>query len=73
MLEPLRGGSIFNLARLSHRLGRYEEAEAALRKAIELQPQAAKQLAAVCRGIRDTPRAKSGAAVELAKQEIDPF
>src|SRR5204863_8082424 len=52
-------------------LGRYDEAEAALRKSIELQPQSAQnymQLAVI-----QILRGKSGAAVEFAKQETDPF
>ena len=64
----------FDLARLAAyltALGRYDEAEAALRKAIELQPQSAQnyqQLAVI-----QILRGKSSAAVELAKQETDPF
>jgi adenylate cyclase len=52
-------------------LGRYDEAEAALRKAIEQQPQAAQKYIqlAVIQILRGKPRA----AVELAKQETDPF
>ena len=51
-------------------LGRYDEAEAAVRKAIELQPQSTihyKKLA-----ILQILRGKSGAAVESAKKETDP-
>ena len=70
-LEPLRAASHANLALYLTALGRYDEAEAALRKAIELQPQSAtnyQQLAMI-----QILRGKSGAAVELAKQETDPF
>src|SRR5438132_3337785 len=70
-LEPLRVKSHFNLAAYLTALGRYDEAEAALRKAIELQPQSAQnyqQLAVI-----QILRGKSSAAVELAKQETDPF
>ena len=60
-----------NLATTLTALGRYDEAEAALRKAIELQPQSATNymwLAQI-----QILRGKPGAAVELAKQETDPF
>ena len=70
-LEPLRTASHFNLAVYLTALGRYDEAEAALRKSIELQPQSAlnyEQLAII-----QILRGKPGAAVELAKQETDPF
>jgi TolB-like protein/Flp pilus assembly protein TadD len=70
-LEPLRAASHGALGASLTALGRYDEAEAAVRKAIELQPQAAQnymQLATI-----QILRGKSGAAVELAKKEPDPF
>jgi len=70
-IDPLRSGACFNLALNLIPLGRYDEAEATLRKAIELSPQAADsycQLAVI-----HILRGKPGAAVELAKQETDPF
>jgi len=70
-LEPLRVNSHTNLATTLTALGRYDEAEAALRKAIELQPQSSTNylyLATI-----QILRGKPGAAVELAKQETDPF
>src|SRR5207244_4487290 len=70
-LDPLRTASHFNLSVTLTALGRYDEAETALRKAIELQPQGANnymQLATI-----QILRGNSGAAVELAKQETDPF
>jgi TolB-like protein len=70
-LEPLRHASHSSLAINLTALGRYDEAEAAVRKAIELQPQAAQnymQLATI-----QILRGKSGAAVEFAKKETDPF
>jgi TolB-like protein/Flp pilus assembly protein TadD len=70
-LEPLRTAYHSNLAIYLTALGRYDEAEATLRKAIALQPQAAQnygQLAVI-----QILRGNSGAAVELAKQETDPF
>jgi TolB-like protein/Flp pilus assembly protein TadD len=70
-LEPLRGASHFNLGLLLIPLGRYDEAEAALRKAIALQPQAAINYAYLA--IIQILRGKPGAAVELAKQETDPY
>ena len=70
-LEPLRGAS-HETSRLDlTALGRYDEAEAAVRKAIELQPQSAinyEQLAII-----QILRGKSGAAVEFAKKETDPY
>ena len=70
-LEPLRESSHANLAITLTALGRYDEAEAALRKAIELQPQSSTNYMslAVIQILRGNP----GAAVELAKQETDPF
>ncbi|MGH7935684.1 MAG: tetratricopeptide repeat protein, partial [Chthoniobacterales bacterium] len=52
-------------------LGRYDEAEASTRKAIELQPQAAWNYVRLVR--IQILRGKPAAAVELAKQETDPF
>ncbi len=70
-LEPLRTNSLTNLAGYLTALGRYDEAEAALRKAIELQPQSAKNY----RGLSQIEilRGNPKRAVELAKQETDPF
>jgi tetratricopeptide (TPR) repeat protein len=71
VLEPLLGAHYFNLALALTALGRYDEAEAALRKNIELQPQSAQNYVhlAIIQILRGSP----GAAVELAKQETDPF
>jgi TolB-like protein/Flp pilus assembly protein TadD len=71
VLEPLRGSNHFNLAYILTALGRYDEAETALRKVIELQPQAAQTYAWLTH--IEILRGKSGAALELAKQETDPF
>ena len=60
-----------NLAIYLTALGRYDEAEAALRKAIELQPQSATNYLYLA--MIQILRGKPGAAVELAKQETDPF
>jgi len=70
-LDPLRTTVHFNLALSLIALGRYDEAEAALRKAIELQPQSATNYTYLA--IIQILRGKSGPAVELAKQETDPF
>jgi TolB-like protein/Flp pilus assembly protein TadD len=70
-LEPLRGASHYNFAVYLTALGRYDEAEAALRKAIELQPQSAQNYEHLA--MIQILRGNSGAAVELAKQETDPF
>jgi TolB-like protein/Flp pilus assembly protein TadD len=70
-LDPLRGDFHFDLGRSLTALGRYDEAEAAARKAIELQPQSSQNYAffAQIQILRGNP----GPAVELAKQETDPF
>ena len=70
-LDPLRAASHVGLATNLTALGRYDEAEAALRKGIELQPRAAGNYykLAVIQILREKP----GPAVELAKQETDPF
>ena len=70
-LEPLRTASHFNLALSLIALGHHDEAEAALKKAIELQPQAAQNYTQLA--IIQILRGNSGAAVDLAKQETDPF
>jgi TolB-like protein/Flp pilus assembly protein TadD len=70
-LEPLKSSNHFNLAYVLTPLGRYDEAEAALRKVIELQPGAAQSYVQLA--IIQILRGKPGAAVELAKQETDPF
>jgi TolB-like protein/Flp pilus assembly protein TadD len=70
-IDPLRVVSHINLAINLIPLGRYDEAEGAARKAIGLQPQAIQshvQLAII-----QILRGKPEAAVELAKQETDPF
>ena len=71
VLDPLRISGQLNLALYLTPLGRYDEAELALHKSIALQPQAASsymQLATI-----QILRGKPAAAVELAKQETDPF
>jgi TolB-like protein/Tfp pilus assembly protein PilF len=70
-LDPLRAASHYNLALNLTALGRYDEAEAAVRKVIARQPQAATnyEWLAVIQILRGNP----GTAVELAKQETDPF
>ncbi len=70
-LDPLRAISHSNLAFYFIALGRYDEAEAAVRKAIALQPQSATSFTRLA--IIEILRGKAGAAVELAKQETDPF
>jgi len=70
-LEPLRAASHFTLGTYLIALGRYGEAEAAVRKAVELQPQSANHYTSLSQ--IQILRSKPGAAVELAKQETDPF
>jgi TolB-like protein/class 3 adenylate cyclase/tetratricopeptide (TPR) repeat protein len=71
VLDPLRSESRFNQAVLLIVLKRYDEAEAELRKAMELQPKAAQNYLwlasiAIFRGSPDL-------AVKLAEQETDSF
>ena len=70
-LDPLRGASHANLAIYLVALGRYDEAEAALRKAIEFsqRPPGNYRGSAMIHILRGKP----GAAVESANQETDPF
>ncbi len=69
--EPLRVPFLYNLTFVLSALGRYDEAETTLRKAIELQPQAAQNYLRLA--VIQILRGKPGAALELAKQETDPF
>jgi tetratricopeptide (TPR) repeat protein len=71
VLDPLRSGVHSNLAAYLVPLGRYDEAEQALRKAIALQPKAGQNYFWLT--IIQILRGQPGAAVELAKQETDPF
>jgi serine/threonine-protein kinase len=70
-LDPLRGTFHYALSHFLTALGRYDQAEATLRKAIDLQPESAQAYAqlAIIQILRGNP----GAAAELAKQETDPF
>jgi serine/threonine-protein kinase len=70
-LEPSRGTFHYARAHDLIALGRYDEAEAEMRKAIELQPKSAQNYfdLAIIQILRGNP----SAAVELAKQETDPF
>src|SRR6476660_5013088 len=70
-LDPLRAASHVGLATNLTALGRYDEAEAALRKGIELQPRAAGNYYKLA--VIQILRGKPGPAVEVAKQETDPF
>ena len=63
--------SNLNLALCLIALGRYDEAEAAMRKAIEPQPQSAQNYTYLA--MVQILRGKPGAAMELAKQETDGF
>src|SRR5262249_18377741 len=71
-LDPLRVALHVNLGGLALiPVGRYDEAEATLRKAIELQPQSAQNY--LYRAVIQILRGKPGAAVESAQQETDPY
>jgi TolB-like protein/Tfp pilus assembly protein PilF len=70
-LDPLRSATEFDLAIPLTALGRYDEAEAALRRAIALQPQSTQNYSQLAR--IQILRGQPAAAVELAKQETDPF
>ena len=70
-LDPLGSRARRNLALYFTALGRYDEAETAVRGVIALQPQSAAnhmQLARI-----QILRGQPGPAVQLAKQETDPF
>ncbi|HEY2711628.1 MAG TPA: tetratricopeptide repeat protein [Chthoniobacterales bacterium] len=71
VLDPLRSTAQISLAISLTALGRYDEAEAAVRNAIALQPQsgATYKTLAIIQILRGNP----AAALELAKQETDPF
>jgi tetratricopeptide (TPR) repeat protein len=71
VLDPLRSTAQMSLAVSLTALGRYDEAEAAVRNAIALQPQsgATYKTLAIIQILRGNP----AAALELAKQETDPF
>jgi tetratricopeptide (TPR) repeat protein len=71
LLDPLRSTVQISLAISLTALGRYDEAEAALHNAIALQPQsgATYKSLAMIRILRGKP----AAALDLAKQETDPF
>ena len=70
-LDPLRGTFHYARAHDLIALGRYDEAEAEMQKAIQLQPKSAQNYldSAIIQILRGNP----SAAVELAKQETDPF
>jgi TolB-like protein/Flp pilus assembly protein TadD len=70
-IDPLRATLHGSLALDLVSLGRYDEAEAALRHSIELQPHAAQSYYRLA--VIQILRGKTAAAVELAKQETDPF
>jgi serine/threonine-protein kinase len=70
-IDPLRATLHGSLALDLVSLGRYDEAEAALRHSIELQPHAAQSYYRLA--VVQILRGKPAAAVELAKQETDPF
>ena len=70
-LDPLRSGIHLDLALHLTTLGRYDEAEAAVRKSIALQPQSTQNYMQLAR--IQILRGAPAAAVELAKQETDPF
>ena len=64
-------GSQLNLAVDLTALGRYDEAEAAVRKGIALQPQSSRNYMQLAR--IQILRGQPAAALALAKQETDPF
>nr|WP_275949328.1 tetratricopeptide repeat protein [Nevskia ramosa] len=70
-LDPLSRDALFSRGLLLDLTGRFDEAEAALRKAIEVEPQAAtthSQLA-----ITKIHQGDTAAAVAVAGEETDPF
>jgi TolB-like protein/Flp pilus assembly protein TadD len=71
VLDPLRSTVQISLAVSLAALGHYDEAEAALHNAIALQPQSGATYRNLA--IIQILRGKPAAALELAKQETDPF
>jgi tetratricopeptide (TPR) repeat protein len=71
VLDPLNSTAYVYLSRTLVALGRYDEAEAVLRKGIELQPQAAQSYCEY--SIVEILRGNPAAALKLAKQETDAF
>jgi TolB-like protein/Flp pilus assembly protein TadD len=71
LLDPLNGVTYIYLARSLEALGRYDEADAMVRKVIELHPQAAQAYSELA--ITQIRRGNTAAAVDLAKKENDGF
>src|SRR5437764_562576 len=70
-VDPLRVPFLYNLTYVLTALGRYDEAEATLRKGIELQPQAAQNYLRLA--VIQILRGKPGVGLQFAQQETDPF
>jgi TolB-like protein/Flp pilus assembly protein TadD len=70
-VDPLSMSALCNLGIYLPPLGKYDEAEGYLRRAIDLQPQAAQthQLLSIIKVLRGSP----AEAIEIAKREPDPF
>jgi len=71
VLNPLVSGPRYFLARTLTALGRYDEADAEVRKAIEVQPGAAQNYSQLA--IVQILRGNAASAVELSRQESDRF
>ena len=71
VFDPLNSTAYVYLARTLMALRRYDEAEAVLRKGIELQPQAAQSYCEYA--IVEILRGNPAAALKLARQETDSF
>ena len=70
-LDPLSRDALFSRGLLLDLIGRYDEAEAALRKAIEIEPQAAANHSQLA--ITKMHQGDTAAAIAIARQETDPF
>ncbi|MDB5969929.1 MAG: tetratricopeptide repeat protein [Hydrocarboniphaga sp.] len=70
-LDPLSRDALFSRGLLLDLIGRFDEAEAALRKAIEIEPQAAANHSQLA--ITKIHQGDTSAAIAVARQETDPF
>ena len=71
VVDPLFGTALYYLSRTLTARGDYDAAEAALRKAIELQPQGSQSYMQMA--VLQILRGKASGAVDLARKETNPF
>jgi TolB-like protein/tetratricopeptide (TPR) repeat protein len=70
-LDPLSRDALFSRGLLLDLIGRFDEAEAALRKAIEIEPQAAANHSQLA--LTKIHQGDAAAAIAVAREETDPF